>query len=95
VRSEVTFGPLGRIVVSLLMLIPLWWFFTYAGIFGLIGIPIWLVKVLPWALRDIWRPVQLPGNDTDRISAQHALLRQSEAEPDTPSIAERSSPGRW
>lgn len=93
--SAVTFGPVGRIVVSLLMLVPLWWFISYAGAFGIIGVPIWLVKVLPWALRDIWRPVRLPATDADTIRARHELLEQAEAAPTNPSISERPAPSRW
>ena len=95
VSSQVTFGPVGRIVVSLLMLVPLWWFIAYAGVFGIVGVPIWLMKVLPWGLRDIWRPVKLPANDADVIRAKHELLEQAEAAPTHPSISDRSAPPRW
>ena len=95
VRSDVTFGPVGRIVVSLLMLVPLWWFIAYAGVFGIVGVPIWLVKVLPWGLRDIWRPVRLPANDADIIHAKHELLEQAEAAPTHSSINAGEAPARW
>lgn len=95
VRSDVTFGPVGRIAVSLLMLVPLWWFIAYAGVFGIVGVPIWLVKVLPWALRDIWRPVRLRATDADLIRAQHELLEQAEAAPAHASIHDRSPVSRW
>lgn len=95
VSSAVTFGPVGRIVVSLLMLVPLWWFIVYAGVFGIVGVPIWLVKVLPWALRDIWRPVRLPANDADVIRAHHQLLEQAESAPRHMSISEHTAPPRW
>lgn len=94
-RSEVTFGPVGRIVTTLLLLVPLWWFFSYAGIFGIVGVVIWLTKVLPWGLRDIWRPVKVPANDADMIRARHDLLQQSEAAPPHGSINEQATPSRW
>lgn len=95
VSSAVTFGPVGRIVVSLLMLVPLWWFIAYAGVFGIVGVPIWLTKVLPWALRDIWRPVRLPATEADMIRARHELLEQASAPPTGPSINDRQVPTRW
>ncbi len=52
--SEVTFGPVGRMVASVLVLVPLC-FFIFAG--SLIGIAAYGVVVVPWALRDIWRKV--------------------------------------
>jgi hypothetical protein len=95
VRSAVTFGPVGRIVASLLTLLPLWWFLVYAPFGAIVIVPIWLVKILPWALRDIWRPVKLPANDADLIRAQHELLGQAESVPTKPSISERPTPARW
>lgn len=92
--SAVTFGPVGRIVVSLLMLVPLWWFIAYAGVFGIVGVPIWLVKVLPWALQDIWRPVKLPASDADIIRAKHELMEQA-ANADSHASITGSSPSRW
>ena len=93
--SEITFGPVGRIVMSLLMLVPAWWFLNYAGIFGVVGIVIWLVKVLPWALRDIWRPVKVPATDSDMIRAKHQLLQQTEAAPPNGSVNGTGAPPRW
>jgi hypothetical protein len=94
-RSEITFGPVGRIVMSLLMLVPLWWFIRYAGVFGLVGLPIWLVKVLPWGLQDIWRPVKVPATDADMIRAKHELLQQTEAAPPHGSVSGGQAPKRW
>lgn len=95
IGSDVTFGPVGRIVVSLLMLVPLWWFMTY-GSFGAVAfLPIWLLKILPWAVRDIWRPVKLPANDADIIRSKHELLEQAEAAPTHPSVSDRPVPNRW
>ena len=49
-----TFGPVGRLVMTLLMLVPLWFFWATQG-FAWPGLVIWGVFVLPWGLRDIWR----------------------------------------
>jgi hypothetical protein len=95
VGSAVTFGPVGRVVVSLLMLVPLWWFVVYAPVGAVVFVPIWLVKILPWAMRDIWRPVKLPANAADIIHARHELLEQVESAPAHQSISERPAPSRW
>ena len=49
-----SFGIVGRSVVSVLMLIPLWWFWE-TQMFAWPGVVIWVVIVMPWALRDLWR----------------------------------------
>jgi len=95
VGSAVTFGPVGRVVVSVLMLVPLWWFLVYAPFGAIVFVPIWLVKILPWALRDVWRPVRLPASDADVIRAKHELLEQVESAPAHPTINERPAPQRW
>ena len=93
--SAVSFGPVGRIVVSLLMLAPVWYFLSYAPFGAIVFVPIWLVKILPWALRDIWRPVKLPADDADVIRAKHELLQQVESAPEQPGISDRPAPQRW
>lgn len=81
--------------MSLLMLVPLWWFIKYAGVFGIVGVPIWLTKILPWGLRDIWQPVKVPATDADMIRAKHALLQQTEAAPPNGSVTADQPPTRW
>lgn len=49
-----TFGPLGRIVATLMLLVPVWFF--WANPVGWICLAIWLIFVMPLALRDIWKP---------------------------------------
>ena len=52
-KSSTTFGPFGRIVASLGLLIPLFFFF-YAGVIGFVGVVMWVGIVMPMALRSIW-----------------------------------------
>ena len=53
-QSQTSFGPVGRIIATLLLLLPLAVFVFAAGMF-LIGGFIYVFVVLPWGLRDIWR----------------------------------------
>lgn len=53
--SEVSFGLLGRIVVTVLVLVLTWCSFRFSPVLGIITGFI----VLPWALRDTWRRVRL------------------------------------
>ena len=60
-KSAGTFGPTGRVVATLLLLVPLPVF--AAGIatgFGIIGGGIYIIVVMPWALRDIWKRAAIP-----------------------------------
>jgi hypothetical protein len=93
--SAVTFGPVGRMVASLLLLLPLWWFINYAGVFGLVGAVIWILKILPWGLRDVWRPVRVPANEADVIRARAEMMQGADTPPDAPSINERPALKRW
>jgi hypothetical protein len=61
-RSETTFGLTGRIVLTILLLLPLGLFaFTLAIGFGIVGMCIWGFVVVPWGLRDIWKPSHRHG----------------------------------
>jgi hypothetical protein len=55
-KSTGTFGPIGRIVATFLLLLPL----TRAAVaiatgIGMIGGGIYIFVIMPWALRDIWK----------------------------------------
>ena len=63
--SATTFGPVGRVVASLLLLLPLW-FFWEEQLFAWQGIVIWGVFLMPWALRDIWRRTPIRGAERSR-----------------------------
>ena len=97
-RSVVTFGPTGRVVATGLMLLPLWWLVFYAGVFGLAASFMWLIVVLPRALRDIWRPAVLPSTELTRL--RDAAVRAAEAQRDaaakqTDGAAKPDPPRRW
>jgi hypothetical protein len=51
--SQTTFGPVGRLVLTVALLLPVV-FFWFAGMFWLGGI-IYVFVLLPWAMRDLWR----------------------------------------
>jgi hypothetical protein len=55
-KSEGTFGPAGRVIATLLLLLPL--VVMVAAIatgIGIVGAVIYIFAVMPWALRDIWQ----------------------------------------
>lgn len=54
--SSVTFGPAGRIVLTL-VLVAITALLLWSG--SLVGLAAWLVVAVPWALRDIWRTVRV------------------------------------
>lgn len=65
-KSTGTFGPVGRVVATLLLLMPLPVFAMAVSVgIGIIGGGIYVLVVMPWALKDIWKqaaiPVQAPA----------------------------------
>lgn len=52
--STTTMGPMGRIGISLLCLLPLWWAF-YLGLLGIQFGLLWAVVVCPLVLHSTWR----------------------------------------
>jgi hypothetical protein len=55
-QSETTFGLKGRVVMTVLLLLPVGFFaFTLTIGFGIVGMVIWGFVVVPWGLRDIWK----------------------------------------
>jgi hypothetical protein len=55
-KSSGTFGPFGRLLATFLVLLPMPVFLATVAIgIGIIGGGIYLLVVLPWALRDIWK----------------------------------------
>jgi hypothetical protein len=60
-KSATTFGPTGRIVASVALLVPLPVLFIAASLFiGLVGTGIYLLVIVPWALKDIWQRAAIP-----------------------------------
>ena len=55
-KTDGTFGPLGRVIATLLLLVPLPVLaFAIASGIGIIGAGLYVLVVMPWALRDIWK----------------------------------------
>lgn len=96
--SVLTFGPVGRVVVTGVLLAVPAWFLLYAGVYGLVGCAIWVTTVLPWALRDTWRPAALPPTDLTRLRDETAreAENQRRQRPDHPVFdPEQPPPTRW
>jgi hypothetical protein len=67
-KSAGTFGPTGRVVATCLLLIPLPVFAAaIATGFGIIGGGIYIVVVMPWALRDIWKRAAIPIQGPEQV----------------------------
>ena len=52
-KSDVSFGPVGRILITLVMVA----IGIFLAVFALLGAGLWWLVVMPWAMRDLWRPV--------------------------------------
>jgi hypothetical protein len=89
-----TFGPVGRLACTALLLLVLWWFQRTP--FGWLGAIMWLFFVMPWALRDIWRPAQLPPTDLTRLRDAEALrIAWESREPESnPALDPNGTPPR-
>jgi hypothetical protein len=87
-RSAVTYGPVGRVVATVLVLFPVV-FGALFSVFFLIAAAIWLFGIVPIALRGIWRQVrddEAPA--TLELGPDHSVL-PGEA------IKDRVGPVRW
>jgi len=95
--SEITFGPVGRIVATLVVVGVVWWLNTALGIFGIVFAAAYMREFLPAALKDIWRPVRRRPTEQDAIRARFEQMRLAEQPPTPPAspIAERDVPTRW
>jgi hypothetical protein len=63
-KTPTTFGPVGRLVCTFLLLIPLPLLIIGTVVSGgleVVGLGIWVLIIMPWALRDIWKAGQLPA----------------------------------
>ena len=89
--TEITFGPVGRVVMTLALLLPIL-LFLQGGIFGLVGLVVWVGAVVPRGLRDVWREVPHPGQV--REERAHLMAPRPDA-PDDVAISERPPPARW
>ena len=59
-KSSTTMGPVGRILATVLFFLPIAIFF-FGGFYGIVGIAIWVIWILPRALRSIWKRVRVYG----------------------------------
>lgn len=87
-RSEVTFGPVGRVVCTVLLIAPVVFGIFVSAVFFVFGV-LWLF-IVPMGLRDIWRAVRVPG-------APPPIVIPEEPKPPAPgeSIQDREIPRRW
>lgn len=84
-RSELTFGPVGRVVATVLIVAPLIFMLVFSVVFLVAGL---LLLPVAWmALKQVWQPVKV---DTVRLPGPLAPT-----EPSTPSIMDREGPQRW
>ncbi len=62
-KTQTTFGPIGRVLCTLGLVIVFVVLVVAAiltGGLGVFGACLWGFVVMPWALRDVWRAGQLP-----------------------------------
>jgi len=63
-KTGTTFGPLGRVLATIALVVP-FIFFVVVGIltggFTIAGAVIWGFVIMPWGLRDTWKAGQLPS----------------------------------
>lgn len=55
VKSDVSFGPVGRTVLTILLLIPALWGLMYSPV----AAALWLFVVYPVAMRSVWKKIPL------------------------------------
>jgi len=64
-KTHTTFGPVGRVVCTVLLVVPLP-IMIFGGItadpFALGGAGLWGLVIMPWGLRDVWKAGQLPAS---------------------------------
>ncbi len=91
--SEVTFGPVGRVVVTIVLFVPVW-FGIFYSVFFLVAAAIWLIGVVPLAYRDVWRRVRLAPTDADQLTTTYDQSFPDDGGPRT-DISTRAMPSRW
>ena len=77
-RSVLTFGPAGRLVATALVLLPALWA-GGLGLPGLIAAAMWLLFVVPVALRDVWRRAELPPTELTALRDRAHLEAETRA----------------
>lgn len=62
-KTKTTFGPVGRVLATLALVIPFVFFVVIGILTGgltIFGAGIWGFIIMPWGLRDTWKAGQLP-----------------------------------
>jgi hypothetical protein len=62
-KTGTTFGPLGRVLATVALVVPFGLFVALGiltGGFTIAGAVIWGFVIMPWGLRDTWKAGQLP-----------------------------------
>jgi hypothetical protein len=80
-KTAVTFGPVGRLLWTLVAALPLAGFLfglighpgPKGGVFWVLALAVWALLILPWVLRDIWKAVWLPVEDQGRAQRKADL----------------------
>jgi hypothetical protein len=89
--SELTFGGVGRVVATILLLSPVYFGLDLAGVFGLVFAVPYLVMVVPEGLRWLWQPAP--------VELVEDPLPAPDLTPQPPAagaaIADREAPSRW
>jgi hypothetical protein len=86
-RSEVTYGPVGRVVATVVVLLPV--LGAVFSVFFLIASLLWLFGIVPMALRGIWRRVR------DDEAPATLELGPDLSVPPGETINDRVGPARW
>jgi hypothetical protein len=63
-KTPTTFGPMGRLLCTFGLFVPVPLLIVGVVVTGgleIIGAGIWILVIMPWALRDIWKAGQLPA----------------------------------
>jgi len=89
--SELTFGPIGRPIATIVFLSPVFWALDLAGVFGVLFAVPYLVMVVPQGLRWLWQPAKVELVE-DPFGTMEIIAQPP---PTSAAIADREAPSRW
>jgi len=80
-KTSVTFGPVGRLLWTTVVALPVPGLLVgfvqnpgpRGGAIWLMFLAVWVLLVMPWILRDIWRAAWLPAEDDGRAQRKADL----------------------
>lgn len=61
-KTTTTFGPIGRVLATIALVVPLIFFVVIGVLTGgltIAGAVIWGFIIMPWGLRDVWKAGQI------------------------------------